>query len=105
MEYSGCCLSSVAPDCECSAKILNVTESGQTGSADELSQNSEIPLSKIHYHLGSVQAVFLEDYAVHRVAVPVGAQLWQIAGARFHGKLCARLRTRKQLNCEDLGRD
>ena len=33
---------------------MNVTEAGETRSAHELSQNSEIPLSKIHQHLGSV---------------------------------------------------
>ena len=34
---------------------MNVTEAGKTRSAHELSQKSEISLSKIHQHLGSVK--------------------------------------------------
>ena len=82
-----------------------MTEAGGTRSVDELSQYSQIALSEIHKTLGSVQAVFLNHYAVHSVAVPVGAQLWQIAGVRFHREPCASLRTRKPDNCADLGAD
>lgn len=82
-----------------------MTEAGEARSAHELSQNSEISLSKIHQHLGSVLAALLENYAVYSVAVPVGAHMWQIAGVRFHRKLCASLRTRQPQNCEDLGGD
>ena len=96
-------LSGVAPDCECSSRVINVTEAGETRRFNELSPNSEISLSKIHQHLGSVQALFLENHAVHSVSMPVRAQLWQNASTRFHWKLCARLLTRKQQNCEDLG--
>ena len=82
-----------------------MTEPGGPGSVHELSQYTQISLSKIHQNPGSVQAVFLEQYAVHRVAVPVGAQLLQIAGVRFRRKPCVSLRTLKPQNCEDLGGD
>jgi hypothetical protein len=82
-----------------------VTEAGETSRVYELSQYSQIPLSKIHQPLRLVQAFFLEYYAVYSVAVPVGAHMWQIAGVRFHRKLCASLRTRQPQNCEDLGGD
>ncbi len=82
-----------------------MTEAGETRRVHELSQYPQISLSKIHQNLGSVQAVFLEQYAVHRVAVLVGAQLLQIAGMRFRRKPCVRLRTLKPQNCEDLGGD
>ena len=52
-----------------------MTEAGVARSVDDLSQYSQIPLSEIHKTLGSVQAVFLNHYAVHSVAVPVGATL------------------------------
>ncbi len=81
-----------------------MTEAGITR-LHELSQYSQITLSKIHQHGGLVQAVLLEYYAVYSIAVPVGAQLWQIAGVRFHRKPCARLLTRKPQHCEDLGGD
>ena len=84
----GCrCLSRVVPNCESSAKVVNVTEAGETSRVHELSQYSQIPLSKIHQPLRLVQAFFLEYYAVYSVAVPVGAHMWQIAGVRFHRKL------------------
>ena len=102
----GCrCLSRVVPNCESSAKVVNVTEAGETRRVHELPQYPQIPLSKIHQHLGSVQAVFLENYAVYSFAVLVGAQLLQFAGVRFCRKPCVRLRTLKPQNCEDLGGD
>ncbi len=77
-----------------------MTEAGETRRVHELSQYPQISLN-----LGSVQAVILENYAVHRVAVPVGAQLSQFAGVRFRRKPCVRLRTLKPQNREDLGGD
>ena len=82
-----------------------MTEAGGTRLVHELSQYSQIPLSEIHKPLGSVQAVFLDNYAVHSIGAPVAAQLWQIAGVCFHREPCASLRARKPDNCEDLGAD
>jgi hypothetical protein len=82
-----------------------VTEAGETRRVHELSQYSQIPLSKIHQHLGSVLAALLENYAVYSVAMPVGAQLLQFAGVRFRRKPCVRLRTGKPQTNEDLGGD
>ncbi len=82
-----------------------MTEAGVIRRVHELSQYSQIPLSKIHQYLGSVQAVFLENYAIYCVAVPVGAQLLQFAVVRFRRKPCVRLRTVKPQTYEDLGGD